>query len=583
MSYYISVIKDSPVGFWKLDETSGSVAYDSSGCGNNGSYSGGISKVDLPLVVGGKHANKITASNTISFPITNDFSGQAGIGGFGIQNTSDNDFSLEAWFHPKNITGVNPIFADSDQIGIYWDNGNIVFKLEDIRLDYTVPFLNKYYHVVATYSPSSIKLYVDGELVKSKQISTTSFSNTSLVMQSGPAANNYFLVDATAVYRYALDGAQIKLHYSVGSSNSDVEAARGSFGELFKSTIQHQDEMDKFIYPVQKQWTYFVNDNILYRESSNTIYLNPASTTGEFIESIFILNWKQYISSKVEWFGGNGISVFFSYDYDPDTGLGNWEQCENGSVIPGLSINDTFPDTSIFFFKVVFESDDTSIYVPELYYFGVYLYEDKKLYSHSGQSHIKSIESDIDLSHRQSHVLSRHKDNGIRSLGGGFYIDSEDDISTVELFITPDSLGSGYLFYNKTGGSEYSISWSSNGTLTKSNISNLYINGTDRSSITNISSYLNIDEPNYIAFETSSPMAGQLWINAKYDSGTKSGILPDNLYTIIAIYKDTDINYSTHYEIYTGNEMLEATDSGLTVSEEEVKLYQNDWVLVNNA
>ncbi len=55
MLYYSSILKDSPVGFWKLDESSGSTAYDSSGCGNNGSYYGNINKVDIPLVPGGVH------------------------------------------------------------------------------------------------------------------------------------------------------------------------------------------------------------------------------------------------------------------------------------------------------------------------------------------------------------------------------------------------------------------------------------------------------------------------------------------------------------------------------------------------
>ena len=39
MSYYLAAIKDSPIGLWKLDELFGSIAYDISGCGNNGSGS----------------------------------------------------------------------------------------------------------------------------------------------------------------------------------------------------------------------------------------------------------------------------------------------------------------------------------------------------------------------------------------------------------------------------------------------------------------------------------------------------------------------------------------------------------------
>ena len=153
MSYYISILKDSPIGFWKLDEVSGTSARDSSGCGNNGSYVGGVQPIKIPLVPNGAYSTKITNTNTLSFPITKDFSGQTGIGGFGIIKTEDNDFSIELWFHPKNITALTPLFADLDQIGLYWDNGNIVFKLQSERIDYVVPYSNKSFHVVATYSP----------------------------------------------------------------------------------------------------------------------------------------------------------------------------------------------------------------------------------------------------------------------------------------------------------------------------------------------------------------------------------------------------------------------------------------------
>ncbi len=40
MSYQLKVIKDYPIGFWPLDESSGSTATDISGCGNNATYVG---------------------------------------------------------------------------------------------------------------------------------------------------------------------------------------------------------------------------------------------------------------------------------------------------------------------------------------------------------------------------------------------------------------------------------------------------------------------------------------------------------------------------------------------------------------
>ena len=47
MSYQLRVIKDNPVGLWPLDESSGSVASDISGCGNNGAYTG-VEYITIP-------------------------------------------------------------------------------------------------------------------------------------------------------------------------------------------------------------------------------------------------------------------------------------------------------------------------------------------------------------------------------------------------------------------------------------------------------------------------------------------------------------------------------------------------------
>ncbi len=587
MLYYSSILKDSPVGFWKLDESSGSTAYDSSGCGNNGSYYGNINKVDIPLVPGGVHSNKITDTDTIQFNVTKDFSGQGGIGGFGIQKTEDNDFSLEVWFHPKNITGLTPILADASGIGIYWDNGNIVFKLESERVDYTVPYINKTFHVVATYEINAIRLYVDSELVSSKFITPITFSNESLSIESGPSASGeYFLVDSPAVYRYSLDINKVKSHYQHVNTNTSVQVVKSNFGQLFKSTLQHQYQPDQFTWPSYIPFNLFENENILHRKTTNSLYLSGA-TSAYFITSIGPSASKQYISSKIEWFGGNGISVYSSLDYDGEDTI--WQECTNGSYIPGISLGETFLNEKEIYFKVEFNSDDINLYVPEIYYLGVYLYEDKKLYSHNGRSFISTSEPtnldswDIDFSNREYQLISRNYDNGIRSRGAGFYVETVDDNSSIEIIFTPTSLGSGYLIYNKTENVEYSLSWSSNGTISKSNISGLFINGQDISSATSISSYLNIDEPNYILVKTSSPISGQIWLNTKSEGAVRSGTLEDNLYNLIAIYESSEIDYLTNYNIYTGNESVSNTPSVVLLNDIGPTAYDFDWVVLDNA
>jgi len=586
MSYYSAVLKDSPVGFWKLDELSGSTAYDFSGCGNNGTYFGSLNLIDIPLVPNGLHAVKITDTSTISFPISKDFSGQSGVGGFGIEKTEDNDFSLEIWFHPKNITSLTPIFADQNGIGIYWEKGNIVFKIEGERLDYPVPYKNKAFHVVAIYDINVIKLYVDSELVASKFITPITFTNPSLEIESGPSnESEYFLIDAPAIYRYAINVNKIKSHYQHMPTNTNVQIVKSNFGQLFKSTLQHQDQPDQFSWPAYIPFNIFEDDNISFRREKNSLYLK-GSTGSYFITSISPISYKNYISSKIEWFGTEGISVYSSLDYDGENTI--WQECENGSNIPGISLGETFLNQKQIYFKVVFNTDNINTHVPEIYYMGAYLYESKKLFSHNGRSFISVSEPssgsswDVDFSNREYQIISRNYDNGIRSKGAGFYLETIDSIRCVEMFMVPDSLSSGYLLYNETGGQEFSLSWSSGGGISKSNIDELYINGQDISSATNISQYLNIGEPNYILIKTSASISGQIWFNTKSINNVRTGSLPNNLYNIIAIYENPEINHLVNYNFYIGDDVLSADDSAFTLTDIGPQAYDFDWVVLDN-
>lgn len=584
MSYYLSVIKDHPSGFWKLDENSGYTAYDSSGCLNHGAYVGNILKTAMPIVCGGEHATKITDTNYIEFEITKDFTGTDGTGGFGTRKTYDNDFSLEVWFHPKNLTTSTPILADSSGIGIYWDNGNIVFKLEEEKIYYSVPNPSRVMHVVAIYSVKSMLLYLNGNLVASKSISRINFNNESLSFNCGPApTGKYFIIDAPAIYRYSLSPNTVLNHYNSFVANTESNIVLPDSGEMFKASEMHQNINTTIAFPAQLNWQYHVDDNISYREHTDSLYLSAYSSYGEFIKVVSLPHWKNYVSSKLEFLSSNGVKVYISTD-DGAT----WQQCENGRALPGFSQGSNFSNSKVISIKVTFESSDSEKYVPELYYMKIHFYDDKKISAHGGGS-IISVEEpnlgdswEISISNMNSNILLREKDNGITPNNSCFYIDTLKNIKHLEMIFYPKSLSSGNLFYNKTEGVESYISWASNGTITKNNISNLYVNGQEITSQNNISDYLYIDEPNYILIKTSSGMTGQIWLNGKQDGGNRSGVLDDNMYQNIAIYESDSIDHLKHYNLYIGKDIIEANDSVIQIAEEAVKTYSRDRVLLNN-
>ncbi len=583
MSYYLDVIKDSPIGLWKLDESSGSVAYDISGCGNHATYVGQIVKVGMPIVSGGSHTNKIDSSNYIQFTMSKDFSGTTGTGGFGTHDTYDNDFSLEAWIHPKTITSLTPILADASGMGLYWDNGNIVFKLESERIDYSVPNPNRVVHVVGVYSVNSMSLYVNGVLVAAKPVSIR-FTDTSVSLVSGPAlSGEYFLIDSPAVYRYSLSQESILSHYRNLFLNNEEQIVLPDLGELFKAGERYQEVETKYVYPAQVAWDTLIYDNdaLSYSKINNSIYLNSGYTSGEFVEDLVLNITKDYVSSKIDWVASTGVSVYVSEISES----GPWEPCVNGSSIPGFSQGSSFSSNKLLYFKFVFDSTDSDLYLPELYSLKIYFYSTKKMLGHSGGSTLSISQPtsgstwDIDIANDSHPVRLREGKNGVRPKSSAFYIDAISENRNVEMIFTPKSLSSGNLLFNKTGSVETVLSWAAGGGITKSNISNIYINGQDASSATNISSYLYIGEPNYILLKTSTPITGQIWFNGKQLLGVRSGVLDDNLYQNIALYANPLISHEDHYNLYIGNPAAFAEGSSIVLTEESVSTYSRDRVV----
>lgn len=582
MSYYLDVIKDSPIGLWKLDELSGNIAYDFSGCGNHGSYIGQISKLGMPIVVGGDHSNKIDSSNYIQFTISKDFSGTTGTGGFATSDTYDNDFSLEAWMHPKTLTSLTPILADSSGIGLYWDNGNVVFKLESERIDYSVPNPNRVLHIVGIYSTRLMSLFVDGVLVGTKPLSNK-FTNASVTLLSGPtSAGEYFLIDSPAVYRYALSAQAIQSHYRNLFLNNDEQISMPDFGQLFIVSDKYYQPKTQYSYPEMEGWRSlsYDNDNLSWNEKDDSIYLS-SGTYGEFIEDLVLNITKPYISSKIDWVATTGVSVYVS-DISES---GPWSICTNGSSIPGFTQGSSFSSKKVLYFKIGFSSSNFNIYTPELYSLKISFYTEKKMYAHNGGGTISVSQPtsgstwDIDLSRNSYPVRSRNYYNGLRPKSSAFFVKLEEPAKSLEMIFTPKSLSSGHLIFNKTGLVETALSWAAGGLISKSNITDIYINGQNASSATNISSYLYIDEPNYIFVKFSSLISEELWINGKQIQGVRSGVLDDNLYQNIALYSSDTISPADHYNLYIGKPASTAEGSSLLITEEPVSTYSRDRVV----
>lgn len=580
MSYYLKVIKDSPVGFWPLDESSGVIAADSSGCGNNGTYVGSPASNMLPLIPGGVSGTRITNTAYITLPTSKDFYGSSVSNGLANKYSSDNDFTLEVWISPSiQSSSETTIFADTtDGIGLYWEKGDVVFKAsgtEQIR--WAVTYTKKTIHVVGIYSVNSISLYIDGTQVATKTLDPNfKFTNTAFDLQIGPTSDSEdsFIVDAPAVYRYGLNSTAIARHYNDANYYiQPIHVVNPEEGTLFSCSDRTNRIDFSYTYGVDATWDSFIDSNTYYDDKGKYIGFIPTDTaqSKSFIinDFLFVPTESGLINSKIEWRNELGISVETSIDG------ATYLPCVNGEAIPQYK-KGSFDTNGLLYIRITMTTTDASKFLPRLSHFSIKFYGQTKIYADNFNSYIESDDQFAIGSLNYSPLL-RHYNNGIRTASGcGFDINTELDINTVEMFFTPKTTGANTLFYDPTTSTKYA--WNGSGTVSKASISKVYVNGVDKTSQTNISNFLVAGEPHHIVLVFSAPVTGSLQFNYESLGG------PDNLYNNIAIYNRSlnEEMVDTHFDLYCGRPSVSVSDPVIDMTELAPVYYDNDWVVVQS-
>ena len=195
------------VGWWKFDEGSGTVAYDSSGNGNDGNLING------PTWVSGK------IGGALSFDGVND---HVRIGNV-LNNMSSSCFSL--WFKPASVPSGHGYmvfkqhtyaltFASNAGIHLNFGNGN---EWGNLNLSTSTLDLNKWYNVTATRESGVMKVFIDINLLANKFYNTSSGSNSSLLVFGGNGTNSFNgLIDDVRIYDRALSPEEVQALYNMG-------------------------------------------------------------------------------------------------------------------------------------------------------------------------------------------------------------------------------------------------------------------------------------------------------------------------------------------------------------------------------
>jgi hypothetical protein len=578
MSYTIEVLKDNPLGFWPLDESSGTTIVDRSSCGNNGSFSATITNSkEIPLVYGISKAFK-NNNKILTFNISKNLDNRSDT--FLLSN--DNDFSLEAWIYPKiQNTAEVILFADENEnVKIYYDNGTIFFSVYGDVAKHTIPNISQSLYIVGTYTPSQISLYIDGDLVDFS-IKTSTFNESVSSFTSGPTASSsdYYLANAFAIYRYALTEDKIKLHYNSAQSLFPLQVVLPNSGQIFELSDDNLTTQFTYSYPANRSWYYF-NENGLYVDPIKNNISIPVgegdSQTIEITDLISIPSGLTINDSKIEWDGDNGITIESSLDNDTYT------ECVNGQSIPGYQLTTDGDATNTFvYLKITFTTTDDSKYNPNLNYLLLNFYSNQTTYSTNSANYIKPIEPTLSyptinfaLGNYKHPILSRHNLNGINVLSGsGFNLYTASEASTIEFFYTPTSTSTTMLF--QATGASYGSSGAS--AISSTGISKIFVNGEDKTSETSISNVLSVGKLHHIIITLTSPVSGTIRFH--------NSALSNGLYQNICLYGNqlTEAQCLDNYLAYTKPSSISVSESGMSLTEDSVEAYNNDWLVIQNS
>jgi hypothetical protein len=219
------------VGHWKLNETSGTTASDSSGIGNNGTVTG-TATWTTGARDNGFSANYTNGDDYIT--VANSTS---------LENVQEDSYTVAAWFKPlstppgsgsNNNANYGILMKQGWHTGVYYTNVNTFafehFLTGDVSIwagSSTTYAAGTFHHVAATVNRSTgaVKIYVNGELQ-----GTNSFTANAAAREYGtmpwrlgigsPGAAEWRwpahgVVDDARIYNRALDAEEVRALYGL--------------------------------------------------------------------------------------------------------------------------------------------------------------------------------------------------------------------------------------------------------------------------------------------------------------------------------------------------------------------------------
>ena len=198
--------------YLSFEEGTGTMTKDLSGWGNHGT------------LVNGPTWSTGRAGKCLSFDGVDDYVNC----GSSSSLSAPSQLTVEAWFNPSNFpSGLHQIVGKQTYYNEYrlvLDGNDLQGHIFSSSTGYVVKSsssgvyltTNIWYHAIMTYDGTTFKLYLNGNLVDSLNISITINPNSNSLTIGTNNDNDYFfpgLIDEVRIYNRALTASEIQDHY----------------------------------------------------------------------------------------------------------------------------------------------------------------------------------------------------------------------------------------------------------------------------------------------------------------------------------------------------------------------------------
>ena len=226
-TYSQTVLTDQPVAYYRLEETSGATAVDSSA---SGAFSGAYNFNGLYPQMGqpGIDTNSVSMQGATPSSVT---------AGYYSALNPQGAFSFEVWARPTSTPNSGDYRCPIGNFG-GWDTGGgsgsgwYVYQTADSTFAFitapngvwiTSPYtVFNWYHLVGTYDGTNGSFYVNG-VPMGTQAHAAFLANPGNPLGIGHRADGYGAwdgnLDEVAIYTHALTPAQVLAHYTVGTNS----------------------------------------------------------------------------------------------------------------------------------------------------------------------------------------------------------------------------------------------------------------------------------------------------------------------------------------------------------------------------